>query len=218
MENLGSLAILLAFCVALYAVAASVVGRLKNKPFLLVSGQRAIYSIWALLTGASGILVYALLTGDFRFAYVAAHSNRAMPTLYKFAAWWGGQEGSLLLWSWLLATYGTVVAVTNRRRQRDMMPWVTAVLGTVQAFFLILNNFVANPFQMLATDKLIVAVPDGNGLAPLLQSPATGLPPPLLYLGYVGLAVPFASANGSLNPRQPRLAGIQPTRRWTLVP
>ncbi len=102
MENLGSLATLLAFCVALYATVACVVGRLKNKPFLIVSGERAVYSVWVLMTIASGILVYALMTGDFRFAYVAEHSNRAMPTLYKFAAWWGGQEGSLLFWSWLL--------------------------------------------------------------------------------------------------------------------
>src|SRR5207237_4459133 len=134
MENLGSLAILLAFCIAVYATMALVVGRVKRKPFLVVSGERAVYSIWVLMTLASAILVYSLMTGDFRFSYVAEHSNRAMPTLYKFAAWWGGQEGSLLLWSWLLATYGTVVAVTNRRRHRDMMPWVTAVLGTVQAF------------------------------------------------------------------------------------
>src|SRR5215831_5251175 len=116
MENLGSLAILLAFCVALYATMASVVGRVKRKPFLVVSGQRAVYAIWALMTLGSGILVYGLMTGDFRFAYVAEHSNRSMPTLYKFAAWWGGQEGSLLFWSWLLATYSSVVAFTNRRK------------------------------------------------------------------------------------------------------
>src|ERR1043166_970731 len=159
MENLGSLAILLAFCVALYAVAASVVGRVKNKPFLLVSGQRAIYAIWALITVASAILVYALMTGDFRFAYVASHSNRAMPTLYKFTAWWGGQEGSLLLWSWLLATYASVVVLTNRHKHRDFMPYVVAVLGSVQAFFLILNAFVVSPFRMLAVGKAITAVP-----------------------------------------------------------
>src|SRR6185436_4062552 len=123
MENLGSLAILLAFCVSLYAVVANVVGRLKNKPFLIVSGSRAIYSVWVLMTLASGILVYSLMTSDFRFAYVAEHSNRTMPTLYKFAAWWGGQEGSLLFWSWLLSTYGMVVVFTNRRKHRDMMPW-----------------------------------------------------------------------------------------------
>src|SRR5579885_3652974 len=137
MENLGSLAVLLAFCVALYALVASVAGRIKNKPFLILSGERAVYSVWGLVTLASGILVYAMLTGDFRFAYVAAHSNRSMPLLYKF---------------------------------------------------------VVSPFQMLAVDKLITAVPDGNGLNPLLQYPAMAIHPPMLYLGYVGFAVPFAFA------------------------
>jgi cytochrome c-type biogenesis protein CcmF len=217
MENLGSLAILLAFCVALYATMASVVGRVRRKPFLVVSGQRAVYAIWALMTLGSGILVYSLMTGDFRFAYVAEHSNRSMPTLYKFAAWWGGQEGSLLFWSWLLSTYATVVVFTNRRRHREMMPYVIAVLTTVQTFFLVLNNFIANPFQMLATDKLIIAVPDGNGLSPLLQYPAMAIHPPMLYLGYVGFAVPFAFAIGSLITRQPGEGWIHTTRRWTLV-
>ena len=125
MENLGSLAILLAFCFAVYAVIGSVVGRLKRNPFLILSAERAVYSVWVLLTIASGILVYSLITGDFRLAYVAQHSNRAMPTIYKFTAWWGGQEGSLLLWSWLLSTYSAVVVFKNRRKFRDMMPWVT---------------------------------------------------------------------------------------------
>ena len=98
MENLGSLAILLAFCVALYATVASVVGRVRRKPFLVESGRRAVYGVWALVTIASAILVHALLTGDFRFAYVAEHSNNALPLLYKWAAWWSGQEGSLLFW------------------------------------------------------------------------------------------------------------------------
>jgi cytochrome c-type biogenesis protein CcmF len=217
MENLGSLAILLAFCAAIYAAVASVVGKIKNKPFLVVSGERAVYSIWVLITLASGILVYAIMTGDFRYAYVAEHSNKTMPLLYKFTAWWGGQEGSLLLWSWLLSTYAAVVAFTNRRRHRDFMPYVIAVLATVQTFFLILNNFIANAFQMLAQDKLIVAVPDGNGLSPLLQYPAMAIHPPMLYLGYVGFTVPFAFAIASLITRQPGEGWIHTTRRWTLV-
>src|ERR1017187_3141321 len=217
MENLGSLAILLAFCLALYATAACVIGRLKNKPFLLVSGERAVYGIWLLIATAAGILVYSLMTSDFRFAYVAAHSNRTMPILYKYAAWWGGQEGSLLLWSFLLSTYSSVVVFTNRHKHRDMMPWVIGVLTTIQAFFLVLNNFIANPFQMLAVDKLITAVPDGNGLSPLLQYPAMAIHPPMLYLGYVGFSVPFAFAIGSLITRQPGDAWIFTTRRWTLV-
>lgn len=221
MENLGSLAILLAFCAAVYAVMASVTGRLKNKPFLVISGQRAVYAIWGLITLASGILVHGMLTSDFRFAYVAEHSNRAMPTLYKFAAWWGGQEGSLLFWSWLLATYAAVATFTNRRKHRDMMPYVTGVLMMIQTFFLILNNFVANPFQMLATSEGQViaadALRDGNGLNPLLQYPAMAIHPPMLYLGYVGFAVPFAFAIGSLITRQPGEGWIHTTRRWTLV-
>jgi cytochrome c-type biogenesis protein CcmF len=217
MENLGSLAILLAFCAAIYAAAASVIGRLKHKPYLVVSGERAVYAIWVLITLASAILVYAMMTGDFRFAYVAEHSNKTMPTLYKFAAWWGGQEGSLLFWSWLLSTYAAVVTFTNRRRHRDMMPYVIGVLAGVQAFFLLLNNFIANAFQMLAQDKLIVSVPDGNGLSPLLQYPAMAIHPPMLYLGYVGFAVPFAFAIGSLITRQPGEGWIHTTRRWTLV-
>src|ERR1022692_2431487 len=174
MENLGSLAILLALCVAVYA-------------------------IWVLVTLASGILVYSLLTGDFRFSYVAEHSNRTMPILYKFAAWWSGQEGSLLFWSFLLSSYAAVVVFTNRRKHRDMMPWVIGVLTTIQAFFLILNNFIANP------------------LSPLLQYPAMAIPPPMLYLGYVGFSVPFAFAIGSLITRQAGDSWIFTTRRWTLV-
>src|ERR1039457_5278096 len=217
MENLGSLAILLALCVAFYATFACVIGRLKRKPFLMVSGQRAVYSLWVLVTLASGILVYSLLTGDFRFSYVAEHSNRTMPLLYKFAAWWGGQEGSLLFWSFLLSSYAAVVVFTNRRKHRDMMPWVIGVLTTIQAFFLILNNFIANPFRMLAVDKLITAVPDGNGLSPLLQYPAMAIHPPMLYLGYFGFSVPFAFAIGSLITRQPGDSWIFTTSRWTLV-
>jgi len=217
MENVASLAVLLAFCAAIYALLASVVGRLKHKPFLIVSGERAVYSVWALLTIGSGILVYGLITGDFRFSYVAQHSNRSMPLLYKFAAWWGGQEGSLLFWSWLLSAYSTVVVFTNRRKHRDMMPYVVGVLMFVQTFFLVLNNFVVSPFKMLSLEGSITAVQDGNGLNPLLQYPAMAIHPPMLYLGYVGFAVPFAFAIASLITRQPGDAWIHTTRRWTLI-
>ena len=217
MENIGALAVLLAFALAIYAIIGSVTGKLKRNPFLIVSGERAVYGVWFLVTLASAILVSALLTGDFRFSYVAENSNRAMPAIYKFTAWWGGQAGSLLLWSWLLSTYAAVVIVTNRRKHRDFMPYVVAVLSTVQAFFLILNTFVVSPFQMLAVNKDITAVPDGNGLNPLLQYPAMAIHPPMLYLGYVGFAVPFAFAIGSLITRQPGDGWIHTTRRWTMV-
>jgi cytochrome c-type biogenesis protein CcmF len=217
MENIGALAILLAFCLAIYAVIGSVTGKLKRNPFLIVSAERAIYGVWFLVTLASSVLVYALLTSDFRFSFAAEESNRAMPMIYKFTAWWGGQAGSLLFWSWLLATYAAVVIFTNRRRHRDFMPYVVAVLATVQTFFLILNAFVVTPFRMLAVAGAISAVPDGNGLNPLLQYPAMAIHPPMLYLGYVGFAVPFAFAIGSLITRQPGDGWIHTTRRWTMV-
>lgn len=217
MENVGALAVLLAFCIAIYAIVSSVVGALKKKPFLVVSGERAMYSVWALLTIASAILVYALFTSDFRFAYVAGHSNRDMDTIYKFTAWWGGQEGSLLFWSWILSTYGAVVVFTNRHKLREIMPWVVAVLSTVQGFFLLVNAFVASPFQMLAVDKVVTSVADGLGLNPQLQYYAMAIHPPMLYLGYVGFAVPFAFAIGSLITRQPGDAWIHTTRRWSIV-
>jgi cytochrome c-type biogenesis protein CcmF len=217
METLGAFAILLAFCLAIYSFSASVIGGLRNKPYLVVSGARAVYAIFALMTTASAILVYALLTSDFRFAYVAAHSNRSMPDVYKFASWWGGQEGSLLLWSWLLSAYSAIVVWTNRRKLRSMMPYVVGVLMFTQIFFCTLNAFVEPPFRMLAMGRGITAVQDGNGLNPLLQYWTMAIHPPTLYLGYVGFIVPFAFAMGSLFTRQPGDAWIATTRSWSLI-
>src|SRR5581483_6068418 len=194
MENIGALAILLAFCFAIYAVIASVAGKWTQRPFLLLSAQRAVYCVWALITTASGLLIYGLIWGDYRLAYVASHSNRAMSVIYKFAAWWGGQEGSLLLWNWLLASYDVIVVYRNRAKFREMMPYVTAILMATQTFFLILIAFVAKPFNVLVAGKGIVDVDDGNGLDPLLQYWTMAIHPPNLYLGYVGSTVPFAFA------------------------
>src|SRR5437667_3499464 len=152
MENLGSLAILLAFCLAVYAIVGAVVVRLKRNPFLILSAERAVYSVWFLLTVASAVLVYALVTGDFRYSYVAQYSNRAMTPAYKFSAFWGGQEGSLLMWSWLLATYSSIAVFTNRRKLRDSMPYVTSILMTTSTFFLILSAIVWSPVRLLAAD------------------------------------------------------------------
>ncbi|MCC7497415.1 MAG: heme lyase CcmF/NrfE family subunit [Bryobacterales bacterium] len=217
MENLGALAILLAFCLSIYAVFGSLFGKWKRNPFLAVSARRAVYAVCALLTLASGILIYALLASDFRLAYVWQHSNRAMPVLYKFAAWWGGQEGSLLLWAWLLAAYSAIVIYTTRERFRDMMPYVIAILMTTEVFFIMLVGYVANPFQVLAVGRSIQALPDGNGLNPLLQYWTMAAHPPMLYLGYVGFTVPFAFAMASLITRQPGDAWIAETRRWTII-
>ena len=217
MENIGALALLLAFCICLYAIVASVTGYLRHKPFLALSAERAVLAVWMLVTASAGILVYSLIAGDFRMAYVASHTDRSMPLFYKFAAWWGGQEGSLLFWSWLLATYGAIVVFTTRRKHRNILPWVVAIISSIQLFFLTLNAFVASPFQVLAVDKVITSVPDGMGLNPLLQYWAMVIHPPFLYLGYVGFSVPFAFAMASLVVKAPGETWIHTTRRWSLV-
>ncbi|MEZ5401401.1 MAG: heme lyase CcmF/NrfE family subunit [Bryobacteraceae bacterium] len=217
MENVGALALILAFCLACYAVLGSLIGRWKQKAFLSVSAERSVYGVWGLLTFASGYLVYALQTDDFRLAYVAGHSSSTMPWIYKFTAWWGGQEGSLLLWAWILSCYAAIVVFQNRKKNRSQMPYVIAVMMTVQAFFLCLISFPLTPFEVIAVGKEVMAVPDGRGLNPLLQYPAMAIHPPTLYLGYVGFVVPFAFAIAALITRAPGDAWIHTTRRWTLV-
>ena len=217
MENIGALAILLAFCLAVFAIAAAITGKYARRPFLVVSAERAVYAIWALLTVAAAILVSLLITGDYRLAYVAGHSNKAMSTIYKFTAWWGGQEGSLLLWSWLLSTYSAIVVYTNRRKFREMMPIVIAIMMATLGFFVGMITFVASPFQVLMAGRGIVNVGDGNGLSPLLQWWTMAIHPPFLYLGYVGFTVPYAFAMASLITRQPGEGWIHTTRRWAIL-
>ena len=196
---------------------ASIAGKYTRRPFLVVSAERSVYAIWILLTISSAVLVASLMSGDYRMAYVAAHSNKAMSPVYKFAAWWGGQEGSLLLWSWILSTYSAVVVYTNRSKFREMMPIVIAVLMTTLAFFVGMITFVASPFQVLMAGRGIINVGDGNGLSPLLQWWTMAIHPPFLYLGYVGSTVPFAFAMGSLLTKQPGEGWIHTTRRWAIV-
>ena len=217
MEVLGALAILFAFCLSVYAFIGSVVGALRHRPYLQKSAERAVLGVFALVTAASAVLVYSLLVSDFRLAYVTAHSNRAMEAQYKIGAWWGGQEGSLLLWSWLLSLYSAVVVWTNRNRHREMMSWVVATLQFTQIFFLTLNVFVEPPFRVLAVGRGVQAMQDGQGLNPLLQYWAMVIHPPMLYLGYVGFIVPFAFAMGSLITRQRGDAWIHTTRRGALI-
>ncbi|MBM3767521.1 MAG: heme lyase CcmF/NrfE family subunit, partial [Acidobacteria bacterium] len=217
MENIGALALILAFCLAIYSFVASIVGAWKKKPFLIASGERAVIAVFAMITLSVGILLYALVTSDFRFAYVASHSNRDMPFYYKVSSWWGGQEGSLLLWNFVLVCYALVVVLQNRKKHRPIMPYVTATLMATQIFFLTLNVFPASPFQMLAQGRNIVEVQDGNGLNPLLQYWTMLIHPPILYMGYVGFVVPFAFALGSLIVRQPGDSWIHTTRRWAIV-
>ena len=217
MENLGYLTVLLGFCLAVYAAVAALVGKWKQNAFLELSAQRAVAAMWVMVTAASGILLYAIFTNDFRLSYVAQRSNVDLPAIYKFAAFWGGQEGSLLFWSWILATYSFIAVYTGRRIHRDMISYVVAIMMSVQAFFLMLIAFEVSPFQVVMSGSQIVPSDDGQGLNPLLQHPIMAIHPPMLYLGYVGFAVPFAFAMASLITRQPGDRWIHTTRIWTMI-
>ena len=157
------------------------------------------------------MLAAGFLRSDFSLTYVADHSNRSLGGPYKLSAFWGGQEGSLLLWLLILTGYAALAVWVNRNRTRDLVVWVTPVLAAIAVGFSFLLVVVASPF---ATQ---VAPLDGAGLNPSLQNPYMMAHPPFLYLGYVGLAVPFAFAMGALLSGRTDERWIVATRRWTLI-
>jgi cytochrome c-type biogenesis protein CcmF len=222
LDIFGSFALLLAFVAAVYAFAAGIAGILTRRSLLTKSARSAGMAVFGLITLAVAALEYFFFTNDFSMAYVAAHSNRALPAFYKFAALWAGQEGSLLFWSWLLSIYAFSVLFLNRKKHPELMPYVGVVLAGVQIFFLMLNNFVASPFHVLgAADASgafhLARLSEGNGLNPLLQYPEMVIHPPMLYLGYTGFTVPFAFALAALLGRYPGEKWIHITRRWTMI-
>ena len=211
MPELGRAALVATLGLVLYAVVAGGYAAWKRKRRLALSAQNALLAAFGTTLVASLVLVAALIRHDFSFVYVADHTSRELPTGYTISAFWGGQEGSLLLWLLLLTGYSAAAVLLNRRSARDLVVWVVPVLGAVAMFFAFLVVVVATPF---ATQ---VAPADGAGLNPSLQNPYMMAHPPLLYLGFVGLTVPFAFAMGALLARRADERWIVATRRWTLV-
>ncbi len=222
MDLFGSFALILAFVCAAYAVAAGIAAILTRRPLLVKSARHAGMAVCILITLGMASLVYLFLSDNFWMTYVASHSNRDLPTFYKFAALWSGQEGSLLFWSWLLSLYVFSVLFAYRGKHPELMPYVGVVLAGVQLFFLTLNNFIASPFQVLGAigpdgAMQLAAQADGRGLNPLLQYPEMVIHPPMLYSGYTGFTVPFAFALAALLGRYPGEKWIHLTRRWTMI-
>jgi cytochrome c-type biogenesis protein CcmF len=210
MPELGRAALVATLGLALYAVVAGTVSAWKGRRRLAVSARNALIGAFVTSAVASAVLLAALIRHDFSFVYVAGHTSRELPTGYTISAFWGGQEGSLLLWLLILTGYGAAAVLLNRRA-RDLVAWVVPVVGAVALFFAFLLVVVASPFAMQP------APADGAGLNPSLQNPYMMAHPPLLYLGYVGLTVPFAFAMGALLARRTDERWIVATRRWTLV-
>src|ERR671927_1678101 len=212
MATVGRACLILALATCAYGIVASLYGARARRPDWAESGRRSVYALAVLASVAFAILEIAFLRSDFSFSVVASHSSTTTEWFYRVAAAWSSQEGSLLLWLWLLSMWSSLVLFLTRRRLRDVAPYATAVLLGFGAFFGGLLVFAASPFQVLAS-----APQEGVGLNPLLRHPSMMIHPPMLYSGYTLFAVPFAFAVGALIVRRVDAEWIQATRRFALA-
>src|SRR3954469_11041846 len=213
MASLGWATLVVGLLVATYATGASLYGALSGRRQFVVSARRAIYVLAGLMTLAMLILELAFLRSDFSFSLVQRYSSTDTPNFYKATAMWSSQEGSLLLWVFLLSVYSSVVLFATRRRHREIAPYANAVLGGIAVFFLgliVLRD--QNPFATLAHPPV-----EGSGLNPLLRHPAMMFHPPCLYAGYVGFSIPFAFMVGALITKRTSADWIRSTRRFAMI-
>ncbi len=212
MPHLGYVATTLALALAVYAAVVAVVGAQRRMAELVASARNAAFGVTGLITLAVIIIEYLLITGHYQTKYVYEVSNRAAPLFYRVTALWGGQNGSLLFWAWLMSIFAASVLFKKWGAMRVMMPYVIAVTQITLAFFLGLVVFVANPFEQLA-----VFPDDGTGLNPLLRHFGMIIHPPVLYIGFVAFVIPYAFAIAALVTRQTGDLWIRTTRRWSLT-
>lgn len=213
MSEIGFYAQRLALLVVAVGVGAGLYAGLTRRPEWTRVAERALLAVAGFVTVAMVALWWALAAGDYTIAYVAEVSARAMPLRYRLAALWGGQDGSLLLWLWILCLYGVGVVWSQRERNRRLMPWVVVMLLANAGFFLALLNFFTNPFELFPPGQ---APSDGRGLNPLLQHPLMTIHPLVLYAGFVGFAVPFAFGFAALMSGELGTTWFRTTRRWTV--
>jgi cytochrome c-type biogenesis protein CcmF len=212
MAGLGRACLPLALAVCLYGICASVYGARTGQQRWMVSGRRAVYLLAGVLTVAFAVLELAFLRNDFAFNTVADTSSASTPTFYKAAAVWSSQEGSLLLWAWLLSLWSSLALFLTRHRLREVAAYASAVLLGLGGFFVALMVFYANPFATTSP-----APADGVGLDPLLRHPTMMIHPPMLYSGYTLCTIPFAFAVGALLARRLDADWIRSTRRFALA-
>jgi cytochrome c-type biogenesis protein CcmF len=211
MPLVGRLALALALLLAAYSIGANIVGIRRGRPDVLISARHAIWAMCAMITAAVVSLWVGILQSDFSLEYVAAYSSSTLPTVYKVAALWGGQQGSLLFWTWLLSIFTAIVAIQNRRRNSETAPYALAVMAGVAVFFLMMLNFVTRPFDLLNPAPI-----EGADLNPLLQNYWMAIHPPSLYTGYVSATVPFAFGCAALISGHLDDSWIRSTRRWAI--
>ncbi|MCM3575793.1 heme lyase CcmF/NrfE family subunit [Mesobacillus subterraneus] len=211
MYLIGNISIYLGIVISLYGIIANIVGIKKKSSKWIESARGAVLSLAFVASIASFLLLYLLGTSQFQYKYVASYTNESLPMAYKLTAFWAGNAGSLLLWAFLLALYAAMV-VFSKEKKNPMMPYVSSILMVNILFFFTVMALNANPFEM--TDKIPA---DGKGLNPMLQNPGMILHPVTLYMGYVGLAVPFAFGIAALILKRMDSEWIKLTRRWTLL-
>src|SRR6266702_1090180 len=212
MASLGSFLLLSAFVICAYAVVASIAGARRRSRSLIESGIGAFYLICAVMVCASAVMINAFLTDDFSINYVAHYSDSVQPLFYKITAYWGGLDGSIMFWVFLLSVFGTAAVYVNRDRHRELIPYVVSTISVVQMFFLYLMVVHKNPF----TTFLTAAPADGEGLNPLLQNYWMAIHPPSLYVGFVGMTIPFAFGIAALITGHLDDAWLRAVRRWTM--
>jgi cytochrome c-type biogenesis protein CcmF len=208
----GTGALLVALVLALYGAVAAAVGGRRGRPALVESAQHAALGVFALLTAAVLLLIYAFLTFDFSVRYVANNTNLGTPFYYRITALWGALEGSIVLWAWLVSIYTLIVILRHRTSARQLYPWVLTVMLTVMAFFLVVMTMPAPVFS-----RMMPVPADGRGLNPLLEDSGMITHPVALYLGFTGFTVPFAFAVAALVTGRVGDFWITTTRRWTIV-
>ena len=213
MPELGSLSLYGVVMLSLYAAVMCAAGAIKGRETWIRSGERAGHAVFGLLVLAFVLLEWALVTDRFDIEFVAKISAVEQPLLFKLAIW-GGQEGSLLLWAFMLGAMASLVVYQNRQRNRDLMPWVTVCMMGNLLFFGGIVALTSNPFQALPAAHVLS---NGQGMNPLLQHPVMLIHPIVLYLGFVGFSVPFSFALAALITGRLGTGWFTPTRRWTLV-
>src|SRR6187431_1688234 len=212
MASLGFYLLLTAFVVCAYTVAASVAGARRRNARLIESAIGAFYTIAAIMTVASGVIIYAFVAGDYSIRYVRRYSDSVQPLFYKITSYWGGLDGSVMFWVFLLSIFGAVAVKVNRDRHRELIPYVVAVIASVEMFFLFLMVIHNNPFTTYLTESPT----DGRGLNPLLQNFYMAIHPPTMYLGFVGLTIPFAFGMAALFTGHLDDSWLRAVRRWTM--
>ncbi len=210
--ELGHLALILALLVAAVQAVLPLLGAARNNATWMAMARPAALAQFVLVVLAFAALTSAFVAHDFSVRYVAQHSNSALPLAYRISAVWGGHEGSILLWSLMLAGWTLAVALRSRQLPQAMVARILGVMGLVSCGFLLFTLFTSNPFV-----RLVPAAADGQDLNPLLQDPGMVFHPPLLYMGYVGFSVAFAFAVAALLSGQLDSAWARWSRPWTTI-